>query len=76
LNAAAARAPARTAADAAASLQGKQDQGRHRRRRGDEIELHGVEIWTPEDEQVVLKLVERHGAARVKEVAKGLGSLS
>lgn len=35
-----------------------------------------MEIWTPEDEQVVLKLVERHGAARVKEVAKGLGSLS
>lgn len=61
----------RAFADAAAS-QGKQDLGRHRRRRGDEIVLHGIEIWTQEDERIVLDYVDRYGATRVEEVAKGL----
>lgn len=72
VNAAAARAPARTAAaaDAAAASQGRQDQGR--RRRGDETIHHGIEIWTPEDERIVSEYIDRYGAARVEEVAKGL----
>lgn len=67
---AAARAPARTAPDAAAASQGMQDQGR--RRRGDEVVHHGIEVWTPEDERIVREYVDRYGAARVEEVAKGL----
>jgi hypothetical protein len=67
---AAARAPARTAADAAAATQGKQDQGR--RRRGDETIHHGVEVWTPADAEGLQVLIDRHGAERVKEVAGGL----
>jgi hypothetical protein len=67
---AAARAPARTAADAAAASQGRQDQGR--RRRGDETIHHGVEVWTPADTDGLQTLIDRHGAERVKEVAGGL----
>lgn len=66
---AAARAPARAAADAAAA-QGKQDQGR--RRRGDETIQYGVEVWTPADAEGLQALIDRHGAERVKEVAGGL----
>ncbi|MHB0984938.1 MAG: hypothetical protein ACYC05_05005 [Sulfuricella sp.] len=68
--AAAARAPARTAADAAAAAQGKQDQSR--RRRGDETIHHGVEVWTPADAEGLQALIDRHGAERVEEVAGGL----
>lgn len=67
---AAARAPARSAADAAAASQGRQDQGR--RRRGDETIHHGVEIWTPADTEGLQALIDRHGAERVEEVAGGL----
>lgn len=67
---AAARAPARNAADAAASPQGKQAQGRPRR--GDETVRHGIEIWTPADADGLKALVERHGADRVEEVANSL----
>lgn len=67
---AAARAPARTAADAAAASQGRQDQGR--RRRGDETVHHGIEIWTPADVEGLQALIDRHGAERVEAVAGGL----
>lgn len=67
---AAARAPARTAADAAAADQGKQDQSR--RRRGDETIHHGVEVWTPADAEGLQVLIDLHGAERVAEVAGGL----
>lgn len=67
---AAARASARTVADAAASAQGKQDKGR--RRRGDETIQYGVEVWTPADAEGLKSLLDRHGAARVEEVAGGL----
>ena len=68
-NEAAAGAQARLPADAAIP-QGKQDPGR--RRRGDEIVRHGVEIWTPADADGLQVLIDRHGAARVEEVAKSL----
>lgn len=67
---AAARAPARTAADAAAAIQGRQDQSR--RRRGDETVRHGIEIWTPADVEGLHALINRHGAERVEGVAGGL----
>ncbi|GIK11107.1 MAG: hypothetical protein BroJett001_31730 [Chloroflexota bacterium] len=67
---AAARAPARSAADAAATPQRKQDQGR--RRRGDETIHHGVEVWTPADAEGLQSLIDRHGAERIKEVAGSL----
>lgn len=67
---AAARAPARSSADAAATPQRKQDQGR--RRRGDETIHHGVEVWTPADTEGLQALIDRHGAERVEEVAGGL----
>lgn len=67
---AAARAPARTVADAAATPKGIQDQGR--RRRGDETIHHGVEVWTPADAEGLQSLLDRHGAERVEEVAGGL----
>lgn len=66
---AAARAPARTAPDAA-TPQAKQNHGR--RRRGDETVHHGVEIWTPADAEGIQALVDRHGAARVEAVASTL----
>jgi biotin operon repressor len=69
---AAARAPARTAGDAAATPQRKQDQDQGRRRRGDETILHGVEVWTPADTEGLQALIDRHGAERVEEVAGGL----
>lgn len=67
---AAARAQARLSADAAATPQGKQDPVR--RRRGDEAVSHGVEIWTPADSDGLQVLIDRHGAARVDEVAKSI----
>lgn len=67
---AAARAQARLPADAAATPQGKQNPSR--RRRGDEAVRHGVEIWTPADADGLQVLIDRHSAARVEEVAKGL----
>ena len=66
---AAARASARTAADAAAP-QGKKDPGR--RRRGEESVHHGVEVWTPADAEGLQALLDRHGAERIEEVATGL----
>lgn len=67
---AAARASARTASDAAATPQVKQDP--RRRRRGDETILHGVEVWTPADADGLQGLIDRHGAVRVEEVANSL----
>lgn len=67
----AARALARTAADAAATPQGKQDQGR-RKQRGDETVRYGVEVWTSADADGLQALVDRHGVGRVEEVAAGL----
>lgn len=67
---AAARAQARLPADAAATHQRKQDPVR--RRRGDETVCHGVEIWTPADADGLQVLIDRHGTARVEEVANSL----
>lgn len=57
---------AHAAQSAAASLpQGK-------RRRGEEVVKHGVEMWTAADAAGLTKLVSQHGAERVEEVAAGL----
>ena len=43
-----------------------------RRRRGDQKILHGVVVWTDQDEAGVLVLVKKHGVQEVEEVAARL----
>lgn len=43
-----------------------------RRRRGDQNILHGVVVWTGQDEAGVLALVRKHGVKEVEEVAARL----
>ena len=43
-----------------------------KKKRGDEVVRNGVELWTASDFQHLEKLVERHGAATINEIAAQL----
>lgn len=66
-------APSAAVGVAAASISIHQTQGHHRQaRRGDEKIVHGVEVWTPGDEETVELLVAKHGAEMVEKAAASL----
>lgn len=43
-----------------------------RPKRGDEIVLAGIEVWTERDKELVLQLIATHGVTRIEEVAAAI----